>query len=91
MQINANNRTGSLGPVVGQRPVAAQKPASEASQVELRQSEAVNNALQATPDVRHDKVERARELIVNQEYPPEMILRGIANLLAVKDTTDHEN
>jgi hypothetical protein len=91
MQINANNRMGPVGPIAGQRPVTAQKPVSEASQVELRQSEAVNQALQATPDVRQDKVERARELIVNRDYPPETILRGIANLLAVKGVPEQED
>lgn len=84
MQINANNKLTSVEPTTGQRPVAAQAKAGQASPVELRQTEAVNSAFRATPDVRSEEVDRARRLIASVDYPPETIMRGIANLLAVK-------
>lgn len=88
MQIEANNRLGSVRPQVGQRPVAATSNPNAASQVELRQSEAVNAVLSTVPDARTAEVERARKLIAQEDYPPVAILRGIANLIAVSAVPD---
>ena len=43
---------------------------------------ALDRALADTPDLRADRVERARELIRDVSYPPEETIQRIASLLA---------
>lgn len=61
------------------------KPArtAPASSPTFADSEAVNRALQQTPDVRADKVAQAMLLANDDQYPPLSTIRAIAHLLAV--------
>ena len=46
--------------------------------------EALDQAMQATPAVRPEAVERAKKLIAEIRYPGDETIRGIASLLALK-------
>ncbi len=46
------------------------------------QSRNLNQALSASPEVRGAEVARAQELIASVKYPPDEVIRGIAQLLA---------
>jgi hypothetical protein len=61
------------------------KPAltAPASSSAFADSEAVNRALQQTPDVRADRVAQATLLASDDQYPPLSTIRAIAHLLAV--------
>lgn len=45
---------------------------------------ALDQALQATPEVRPEAVARAHELLSDVKYPPAATIEGIAALLALK-------
>ena len=51
------------------------------------QSRSLNQALSASPEIRGAEVARAQELIASVKYPPDDVIRGIAQLLAF--TKDH--
>ena len=46
------------------------------------QSRNLNRALSASPEIRGAEVARAQELIASVKYPPDEVIRGIAQLLA---------
>jgi len=46
------------------------------------QSRNLNQALSASPEIRGAEVARAQELIASVKYPPDEVIRGIAQLLA---------
>jgi hypothetical protein len=45
---------------------------------------ALEDKLREVPLIRHENVERAKGLVSNLKYPPDDILNGIANLLAMQ-------
>lgn len=47
-------------------------------------ADALRNALENTPDVRPEAVARARELVTSPHYPPEVMVRKLAQLFAVE-------
>jgi hypothetical protein len=54
-------------------------------------ADAVNGALQQTPAVRLEAVERARTLISDNNYPPQSTIKGMSKLVAehlASDTAD---
>jgi hypothetical protein len=46
------------------------------------QSRSLNHALNSSPEIRGAEVARAQELIASVKYPPDEVIRGIAQLLA---------
>jgi hypothetical protein len=50
---------------------------------QFTESQALNLALADVPDLRVDVVERARLLIGQADYPPQEMLRQLANLFAM--------
>jgi hypothetical protein len=46
--------------------------------------DALETKLKEVPLVRHEKVQRAKALISDVKYPPDEMLVGIANLLAMR-------
>ena len=82
MEVNPNIRAGGVLRTSVPSPV---KPArtAPASSSAFADSEAVNRALQQTPDVRADKVAQATLLANDGQYPPLATIRAIAHLLAV--------
>ncbi len=77
------NPGGLAEPGTGQ-PVARRSPAQSVGGTEtFVRTESLERALQDTPKLRPEKVERARELVADVKYPPDEMLDRIANLLAI--------
>lgn len=64
--------------------VGLRRQPAPADQVNFSATEAVDKALSATPDVRAEEVERARQLIGDPSYPPPETIRKLSELLAVQ-------
>ena len=81
MEINTNfGAPGVGGPVPPNRPAA--KPAAPGETAAFTHSTALETALQGTPDVRPEAVERAKGLINDAAWPPAETIRAISDLLA---------
>ncbi|HUI06982.1 MAG TPA: hypothetical protein VL486_08230 [Verrucomicrobiae bacterium] len=63
--------------------------ASAADRASFHGTEALNSALQQTPDVRPDVVQRAREQASDVEYPPLKTIKAISELLARETGQGH--
>lgn len=62
----------------------AHPPQRDTDTAVFDRAEALKRTLQATPLVRPEVVERARQFIGDAQYPPEEVMQGIAVLLATK-------
>ena len=58
-------------------------PPKAEDQASFQNSEALNNALNSTPDVRPEVVTRAKDLVSSSIYPPPRVIRQISTLLAI--------
>jgi hypothetical protein len=83
MEVNNNNNidTAQWVKVNQTRPRSAQSGADTTS---FNRVAALDQAMQATPAVRPEAVERAKKLIAEIRYPGDETIRGIASLLALK-------
>ncbi|HEU5125181.1 MAG TPA: hypothetical protein VFW05_14095 [Verrucomicrobiae bacterium] len=50
----------------------------------FKKIDALEAQLKALPQIRPEKVEEARALIANVQYPPEQVLKSLATLLALE-------
>lgn len=82
MEVNPNIRAVGVEKTFGPA-LAKPAPKAQASQAAFADSEAVNRALQQSPDVRADQVAHATQLIGDERYPPLSTIRAIAHLLAI--------
>ncbi len=82
MQIDPNKKAGAIAGMAASSP-AVRPMKEEGDQASFLRSEALNRALRDTPDVRPERVARARELIGDVQYPPRETITKISNLLAV--------
>jgi hypothetical protein len=81
MEINFSTELSSVARTPGLTPkVNSVVPASEG--VSFSNTEALNQALAATPDVRSEAVERGRSLVSDRHYPPDEMIRKLATFLA---------
>lgn len=87
MQINATN---NLPPLTSPAHRVAAPSTDRRDAAVFSHSEALNQKLALTPEVRPEYVARARDLVANTSYPPDVTIRGIANLLASKFTEEGE-
>ena len=84
MEVNPNAGTNPLRGVTNSTPVtSAAKPQGRDS-VLFEEADAVNGALQQTPAVRPDAVERARTLITDTQYPTQPMIDSISRLVAAR-------
>jgi hypothetical protein len=60
----------------------APTPPPAREETSFRGSTALNQALENTPAVRTEAVERARALVASPTYPPPELINGVARLLA---------
>ena len=81
MQVNTNLNTASIAKVTTEAPVRT-APARPVSETEFSATDALNNALDQTPDVRPDAVARAANLVSDKDYPPLEIIRRLSRLFA---------
>ena len=83
MEIEFN--PGRIGKPEPGQPVARQPAArAEAADVSFPHAKALEAKLREMPLARREKVERAKGLATDVKYPPDEVLVGIANLLAMK-------
>lgn len=87
MQIDPNMSVGAVARTPSQPPAAANAKVPQ-DQAAFTESEALNEQLKVTPDVRSDKVDQAISLIGQVEYPPPQVIRRISSLLALKLTAE---
>lgn len=80
MQINATN---NLTPLPERSSRVTKSSVDTQGAAIFTETEALDQKLRETADVRADEVARARALIVAPDYPPEKTMRSIANLLAI--------
>jgi hypothetical protein len=66
----------------------ARELASRSDTAPFHQAAQLDQALDATPDVRPDVVQRGRELVKNVHYPSMETMRQIATLLAIHLNTE---
>jgi hypothetical protein len=83
MQVNPSHHNDPVGPTerVRRSAVAALAASDGAS---FERSSALSRSLTDTPEVRREVVERARRLIEDTSYPPQVAINKIADLLAMK-------
>ena len=62
-------------------PRPPQKPTTEPDKVDMAKTDALNKALQTTPDVRTKQVARAKALVQDPDYPPAKVVDQVANIL----------
>ncbi|MDX1951817.1 MAG: hypothetical protein SFY81_06510 [Verrucomicrobiota bacterium] len=74
--LDALARAGAVSP----KPKAA---ASQSSGLSFEETQALNESLLATPDIRSEAVTRGKELVSSAAYPPPEAIQRIANLLAM--------
>ena len=84
MQVNPSHQNDPVGQteLVRRRAVPQKSAAEDAASFE--RSTALNEALAETPDVRPEVVARARALVGDPTYPPEVAIKKISQLLAMK-------
>lgn len=82
MEVNPNSRAVEVARTVDPS-IVKPAPKAQTSPATFSDSEAVNRALQQSPDVRSDKVAQATQWANDVQYPPLATIRAIAHLLAI--------
>lgn len=88
MEVNNNNIDTAQWVKVNQ--TRLRSPQSESDTTSFQHAEALDQSMQATPEVRPEAVARAKALISEVRYPGDETIRGIASLLALKLDTAAE-
>jgi hypothetical protein len=87
MELNLNTNPGLVSRVNKPQPetrsTVGKGPDSLANETSFGRTEALEEALNEQPDIRAGLVERARTLIADTNYPPQVAIRKIATLLAM--------
>ncbi len=87
MEINPNSNTGSVNRVAHPAP-QARPVRGTGDQAVFNRSEALDRSFAEMPEVRPEKVARARELIGQVTYPPRETIAKISDLLALDINTN---
>ena len=82
MRVNSNSEAAAVSATPGR--TTAPEPRLGQDQLALTATESLNRSLEQTPVVRADKVAEAKALIQDGTYPPEVMIRKISALLAIK-------
>lgn len=81
MRIQSNGETSPVVRPADRHTVQAQRLGQD--DISLKSSNDLERALENTEAVRPSKVAAARELVADKTYPPEVMVRKIAELLAI--------
>ena len=85
MRVNPNNDTSEI---IGGPSQAARRPARlEQDNPTLTSDDKLSQALEQTPQVRAEAVARAKALVRDPAYPPQVLINKLAALLAVHLST----
>jgi anti-sigma28 factor (negative regulator of flagellin synthesis) len=82
MRVNPNSEASAVSATPGT--ITAPEPRLGLDKVALTATESLNRSLEQTPEMRAEKVAEAKALIQDGSYPPEVIIRKISALLAIK-------
>ena len=82
MQVTSNLNISQVAAPSGTKAAAPSGMTQSQAASQFGGTERLNRALHATPDVRAEKVKRARALVSDPNYPSSAIVRSVANLLA---------
>jgi hypothetical protein len=82
MRVNLNSEASAVPATRGT--TVAPEPRLGQDRVALAATESLNRSLEQTPEVRAERVAEAKALIQDGSYPPEVIIRKISALLAIK-------
>ncbi|MBL9137224.1 MAG: hypothetical protein JNK85_15230 [Verrucomicrobiales bacterium] len=82
MEVQSNHPAGGINPASTVR-TEARRTKEPTEQVNFAQSAAVEQALQKTPEIRTEAVDRAKALVGSINYPPPETIRRLSNLLAM--------
>lgn len=85
MEIKPSSSPGPILPVETRATRRATQAASDAG--EFTGTEALQRALDATPEVRPEAVAAGKALVESPHYPPDEMLRGLARLFVVEFST----
>jgi hypothetical protein len=88
MEVNPNTGTSAAQSVTAKPLVTPPVKAVAADSASFRQADAVNSALQQTPDVRADAIAKARTLVSDPSFPPLSMVNAISKLIATKLNQD---
>ena len=80
MRIKANSELPSAASIEASTP--PRKTPAEPKQVELAKADALDAALEATPEVRAEQVAKAKALIQDPGYPSAKVVDQVAEVLA---------
>ena len=86
MEIKLNSNIDSVARVVNTPPKASRPIDSDVSLSAFENSRALEARLDEIPDVRPDKLEAAKHMAGDPEYPPRETIQRLAVLLAMDDT-----
>lgn len=90
MEVNNNNNI-DTSQWVRINQSKARAPQADLDSTSFYRVEALEQAMEATPEARPEAVDRARKLISEVRYPGDETIRGIASLLALKLETGEES
>ena len=65
-------------------------PPAPGQDVSFDNSQALNQQLAQTPDVRSEAVKRSREMVASGHYPPDYVIETLSKLLALKLNSNEE-
>ena len=82
MRVNPNIEASGAGGTP--RETAVQQPRLGQDELTLSSAGALARALEQAPEARAEKVERARTLMQDKSYPPQVLIRKLAELLATR-------
>lgn len=82
MEVQSNHAAGGINPTQSVR-TEARRTKESIEETNFAQSAAVEQALQKTPEIRTEAVDRARALAGQVNYPPPETIRRLSNLLAM--------
>jgi hypothetical protein len=84
MEVKFNKEINVAPPVTRPEKAAPVQARQSDPEPAFDNSRNLDEALSATPDVRTDVVDRARDLVKSPQYPPVETMKKIARLLAVE-------
>ncbi len=84
MEVNPNISAGAVQKVTPKPIATISAKAAVTDSASFGRTDAVSSALQQIPDVRADAVAKARSLLNDDNYPPQVVLNTISNLIATK-------
>ena len=88
MEVNPNISAGAVQKVTAKPVATTSAKAAVTDSASFGRTDAVSSGLQQIPDVRADAVAKARSLLNDDNYPPQVVLNAISKLIATKLNQD---